>query len=138
MQSICTVCMQHSSRRGFVFLHKLQCVCMCVCLCVSLKQSVIQTHADTLLLKLNCCLAGKQTTSILAISVFFFEHANHSNHRLCLISFRIQHTAGCQICCLHLFLHLNPWLSGLPFSFTQNESLFSPLLLSFFNLCSSV
>ncbi len=79
---------------------------------MSLMSCVVQTHADTPRLMLNCCLAGKQTSSIRAISVFLFLHANHPNHSLPLISFRIPNAASCQKLCL-LFLHLKPWLSGL-------------------------
>lgn len=109
-----------------------------VSVCLSLMLSVIQSHADTLLLMLNCCLAGKQTSSISAIRIaFFFLHENHTNHSLCLISFRIQHTTKCcQILSPNI---LSPSLPSSKHLFFWFAFLFHILITSncnpFFHLC---
>lgn len=119
LQLYCTCCSIHSGEVwSLAALHNF-------CVCVPWVSSVVQTHADTLLLMLNCRLAGKQTCSISAISAFPFFCMQITLTTISLISCRIQHTASCQIVCLLFFLHLNPRLSGFAFLFyPQIEILF--------------
>lgn len=87
---------------------------------------------------LNYSLAGKQTSSIPAIS-FSFSCMQTTLTSLWLISFRIKHMASSKIFCLLLFLHLNTWLSGFLFCFAfWSPRIPIPLFTSFAFPCFMV
>lgn len=108
---------------------------------MSVFDVVVHSHADTLVLIFNCCQAGNNPV-LSQLLAFVFMHENYTNHSLCLISFRIQHTAPCQIFGLLLFL-LITWSSGwaVPVTFwSPSTAISSSSLLSslaFFCHCLS-
>jgi len=105
-----SMCVRHSSRWRFeamqvhkFFFDTVDAVCASVCMYCRLASR--RTHFCWCSAAVS--MANKPVPSRL-VSAFLLLQANHRNCSLPLMSLRIQHVASCQMCCLLLFLHLNP------------------------------